>query len=236
MRKEKEQFEKIYEGNQKQYLIDNLISDTNYEIRICSLFNIIRCNQSEIKKVKTEEFSKILKESNRQNEFIKKLLEWTGWQKIRINIQRNKSGMNNKAFYDKCSNKGPTITLIKNDKDNIFGGYASISWKLGKDDKDYSAPDSYLFTLTNIYNIEPTKFPSKKDQHEIRCYVYRGPVFGNGTDLGMKADFLRSGFWSNFHYTFSDILGKGRTIFTSDPNNSGQDCEIKEIEVLQLIK
>ena len=88
MRKEKEQFEKIYEGNQKQYLIDNLISDTNYEIRICSISDNKEGAWSEIKKVKIlkEIQSNILKESNRQNEFIKKLLEWTGCQKIRINI------------------------------------------------------------------------------------------------------------------------------------------------------
>ena len=61
--------------------------------------------------------------------------------------------MNSKVFYNKCSNIGPTITLIKNDKDNIFGGYASISWKLENENKTYNAPDSFLFTLTNIYNI-----------------------------------------------------------------------------------
>ena len=127
------------------------------------------------------------------------------------------------------------VTLIKNIKNNNFGGYASISWVLGDNDKYYSAPDSFIFTLTNIYNIEPTKFPSKNDQHEIRCYSHCGPLFGSGTDLGAEYS-SNSGFWSYFPCTFIDTLGKGRTIFTGDRNISGQDYKMKEIEVFKLIK
>ena len=144
--------------------------------------------------------------------------------------------MNNKSFYNKCSNKGPTITLIKNEKDNIFGGYASIPWILGNNDKDYSAPDSFIFTLTNMFNIGPTKFPSKNDGREIRCYLNYGPLFGTGTDLGLYANFSQNGGWTNQLETFPDILGKGRSIFTGDSNNSNQNFKIKEVEVFQLLK
>ena len=49
-------FNKIYEGNEMNYLINNLESNTNYEIRICSIYNDINSIYSEIKKVKTNEF------------------------------------------------------------------------------------------------------------------------------------------------------------------------------------
>jgi len=45
-------FIKIYEGNEMNYLINNLASNTNYEIRICSIYNNINSIFSEIKKVK----------------------------------------------------------------------------------------------------------------------------------------------------------------------------------------
>ena len=35
-------------------------------------------------------------------------------------------GGDNINFHKKCDNQGPTIILCKNDKGNIFGGYASI--------------------------------------------------------------------------------------------------------------
>jgi len=44
-------FNKIYEGNEMNYLINNLDSNTNYEIRICSFYNDINSIWSEIKKV-----------------------------------------------------------------------------------------------------------------------------------------------------------------------------------------
>ena len=35
IRKENENYQKVYEGNKNQYLINNLTSGTNYDIRIC---------------------------------------------------------------------------------------------------------------------------------------------------------------------------------------------------------
>ena len=32
------------------------------------------------------------------------------------------------SFHNKCDNQGPTLILGKNEKGNIFGGFASISW------------------------------------------------------------------------------------------------------------
>jgi len=46
-------FIKIYEGNEMNYLINNLDSNTYYEIRLCSVYNDISSIWSEIKKVKT---------------------------------------------------------------------------------------------------------------------------------------------------------------------------------------
>ena len=118
-----------------------------------------------------------------------------------------RDGSSSNDFHNKCDNKGESIILIKNDKDNIFGGYTSYPW--GKDGNYHSAPDSFLFTLTNIYNINPTKFPSKNDQKEVYHYTNRGPGFGYGRDLGIYNDFLNNGGWSNFPNTFEDISGKG---------------------------
>ena len=165
MKKENEEFEKIYEGNNNNYSINNLSNNTNYEFRICSLLDNTMGEWSEIKKFKIIDFncdSIILIESNRKNEFLKKIYEWSGYNKMELLFRGTRDGMTNKIFHNKCDNKGQTITLIKNEKGNIFGGYSSISWT--SDGNFHSAPDSFLFTLTNNYNIEPTKFVSKIDQ------------------------------------------------------------------------
>ena len=71
-----------------------------------------------------------------------------------------RDGMSSKTFHNNCDNKGPTISLFKNEKGYIFGGYISNDWKGDQCGGWTSAGDSFIFTLTNMYNISPTKFPT----------------------------------------------------------------------------
>ena len=52
MRKENKNFENTYEIKDNVCLIKNLSPNTNYEIRICSVYNNMIVQWSEIKKVK----------------------------------------------------------------------------------------------------------------------------------------------------------------------------------------
>ena len=235
MRKENEEFKKIYEGNNNNYLINNLMNDTNYEFIIYSFYNNLIESKSEIYKIKTLIDSNILKECKRENEFISKLYEWVGCKRMELIFRGTRDGMTSSVFHNKCDNKGETITLINNEKENIFGGYASISWT-NDDNFYYIAPESFLFTLSNIYNTEPTKFPNKNDQKEVYHYSGYGPVFGGGLDLCVNGDILNSGGWSNFPHTYQDVLGKGKSIFTGDSNNNSFSFKIKEIEVFKIFK
>ena len=136
-------------------------------------------------------------------------------------------------FHDKCDNKGPTIVLCQHEKGYIFGGYASISWT-GQGDY-HSAPNSFLFTLTNIHGIEPTKFQLKNnnDGNSVAHNSSYGAIFGAGHDLYIRNDFINNKINSNFPYTYQDNLGKGKSIFTGDSNNP--NFNVKEIEVFKLI-
>ena len=142
-----------------------------------------------------------------------------------------KDGMSNDVFHNKCNNKGPTITLIKNDKGYIFGGYASIDWQGPSSGTYRSAPDSFIFTLTNMYEIAPTKFPNSDTNKSIYDYNGYGPCFGNECDIWI--DFPNN-FGSIFPYSYKDVLGKGKSIFTGDDDS--YYFSLKEIEVFKLIK
>jgi len=213
------------------YLINNLNSNTNYEIRICSVYNDINSIYSEIKKVKTNEFdSLILGESKRYDEFIRKIYEWSGYNKMKLLYRGTRDGMEGKYFHNKCDNQGPTISLFKNDKGNIFGGYASTDWTSNNSYK--SAPDSFIFTLTNIHGTEPTKFPNSDSRYSIYDDSTCGPTFGGGHDIHTN----KEGSYANFPNDYKDILGKGKSIFTGDLNNSNMYFNLKEIEVFKIIK
>ena len=65
-----EKFNKVYEANNSYCTINNLISYSNYEFRIRSIYEGKNSIWSEIKKIKTHLNSNILKDISKQNEYI----------------------------------------------------------------------------------------------------------------------------------------------------------------------
>ena len=238
MRKENKKFINVYEGNNNNCKIENLKKNTNYEFRICSLYNNdLISSWTEIKKIKTNEFkcdSIILLESKREKEFMLKLYEWSGYNKMELIYRGTRDGVYSNNFHTKCDNQGPTITLCKHEKGYIFGGYSSISWT-GQGGY-HQAPNSFLFTLTNIHGTEPTKFILKNNNDT--CSVYHGSnygaIFGGGHDLYIRSDYINNNTNCNFPSSYQDSLGKGRSIFTGD--NKVYEFKIKEVEVFKLFK
>jgi len=131
-------------------------------------------------------------------------------------------------FHNKCNNQGQTISWSKNEKRYIFGGYASIDWTSSGDHK--SAPDCFIFSLTNIHGTEPTKFPNSDSNHNIYNNSIYGPNFDGGHDIyTLNSSNNYSG--SVFPHSYQDILSKGRSIFTGDLNNRNTSFNLKEIEI-----
>ena len=122
------------------------------------------------------------------------------------------------------------LSLFKNEKGNIFGGYASVDWTSYGNWK--SAPDSFIFTLTNIHGTEPTKFPNSNSTYSILDRSDFGPRFGSDIYVLYSSNPTYAGFPSYYQ----DILGKGRSIFTGDLNNNNYYFNLKEIEVFKIFK
>ena len=200
----------------------------NYQKESKSL-NFEEYNLNNTMKLNTD--SKILSESNRKDEFINLIYEWIGHKNMTLLYRGSKDGMTSKDFHEKCDNQGKTITLYRNIKGNIFGGFASIPWSAEGGWK--SAPESFVFTLTNEFNIIPTKLLSKHDQKE-REEVYHnknyGPTFGN--DFGLYENFTKKG-WAYKFKTYEDIDGKSRSLITGENENNDQ-LFINEIEVFKV--
>lgn len=82
------------------------------------------------------------------------------------------------AFYSRCDNKGPTLTIIKS-KGYLFGGYNPQSWDSPEIHSPSFHPSSFIFTLTNPHGIPPTKYGLKKASTvSIWRHLLYGIVFG----------------------------------------------------------
>ena len=228
-----DKFELKYEGKETTCLINNLDINVSYEVRIGIIYDNIPSNYYEIKKVETKQLnSAILNESNKSKEFLDKIQEWTKFKKLELIYRGTRDGMNSYSFHNKCDNKGPTICLYKNESNHIFGAYASISWTKAGDWK--TATESFLFTLTNVYNIEPNKFAhSEKDKvYSVYHNNEFGPSFGAGRDISIANDFTKGDSYANFPSTYIDNIGKGNSIFSS--NLKWNKFKLKEVEVFKI--
>ena len=222
-----EKFNQVYfDYSNTNCLISNLKPDTKYEIKICCIYNNIEGKWSEIQNIKTELIdSIILKESKKGKELLEKIYEWSGYKKMELLYRGTRDGKSCNDFHNKCDNKGPTICLYKSEKGYIFGGYSPISWTSSGNWKELN--DSFIFTLTNIYD-KSTKFPHIEGNDSVYHYSSHGPTFN---DFYIKDNFK---YELNFPRCYKDVLGKGKSIFTGDNNDSS--LNIKEIEVFKLSK
>ena len=237
IRKDKEKFEQVYEGNEPNFKIENLVKNTKYEFRICSFYNDLIGAWTKTKEFKTSNFdceSYILLESKRETEFLEKIIEWTGYKKMNLIYRASRDGFLSKNFHEKCDHKGPTVVLYKSDKGYIFGGYASIPWT--SEGNYHKAPDCFIFTLTNVHNSPPTKFPTNNSDQGIYHNSSKGPTFGEGCDINIPSDFLNNDSSTDFPCRYKDSLGKGKSVFTGDSSNSKSTYRIKELEIFFLLK
>ena len=238
IRKNKEKFIQVYDGNETNFKINDLLKNTEYELKICSYHNNLIGNWSEIKKFKTLESicdSQILKETKREKEFVNKIYEWTNYNRMELIYRGSRDGMTSNNFHNKCDNKNPTIVLYKNTKDSVFGGYTSLAWA---NSGDYRPdPQAFIFTLINIHNSGPTKFNVKNEKEGVYHNSSFGPTFGACCDISINiSDFLNSDASTDFPCRYVDSLGKGKSIFTGDYDNNNSKFRLKEIEVFQLFK
>ena len=232
--KENEKFHSVHEGSNTNCLINNLEKNTNYEIRIATIYKGGKSNWSEIKKVKTKIIdSKILNETERGDEFLEKLYEWSGYKNMELLYRGTRDGTASNIFHNKCDNQGPTICLYKNEKGNIFGGYTSLSWSSPSSGQYKSANDSFIFTLTNIYGTNPTKYPNTNSSYSVRHDRSYGPVFGSGYDLKICGDYLNEKeSYASIGNAYKDVLGTGNSIFSGD--NKTNNFKLKELEIFKV--
>ena len=172
-------------------------------------------------------------ESKNEKRYLETIKNWCGYKKLELLYRSSRDGSTSKAFHDKCDNKGPTITLYRNDKGYIFGGYSPISWTNKGDYK--KEKNCFIFTLYNIHNTEPYKFPTKNENEGVYHNETVGPSFGSCCDIYISEDFKKSNCSTDFPCRYVDNLGKGKSIFTGDNNNGNNYIKIDEIEVFKLL-
>ncbi|XP_063427095.1 interferon-induced protein 44-like [Mytilus trossulus] len=105
------------------------------------------------------------------------LAKWIGGRKkFTLLYKASRDGCSETAFHNNCNNKGPTVTVLYNTDNFMYGGYTSASWKsIGNYQNDGSA---FLFRLYHNGNWKPVRLPVMNAQHAIYDVSSNGPIFG----------------------------------------------------------
>jgi hypothetical protein len=161
----------------------------------------------------------------------------------------SRDGFRARDFHSRCDGHAPTLTLIRDTKRNIFGGFTPVEWEPrhwngkyvhGSDNRYKADPSlkSFLFTLKNPHNLPARKFAlrAEKKDRAIFCDSSEGPVFGG--DICEHADLAVSDR-CNFNTDNASCLGiayandtglDGKTVLTGLTHFT-----VDEVEVFSII-
>ena len=116
-------------------------------------------------------------------------------------------------FQEKCKNKGATITIIHNDRDYIFGGYASKSWPLANGVKVID-PNAFLYVVRPYVKLFELAEGYKDGHKAYWCYDDYGPIFGGGTDIYVASKAVGGGATpATYQYKRAELCGDSRGDF-----------------------
>ena len=83
------------------------------------------------------------------------------------------------AFHRLCDGKSDTISVIKDTKGNVFGGFADKAWSMQS--QWVKSEKSFLFSLKSSLGNEVVKFPVNAGNPHSLCHQPNYMcAFGNG--------------------------------------------------------
>ena len=141
---------------------------------------------------------------------------------FRLLWRGSRDGFEPDHFHTLCNDQGPTLTIVQNVADRVFGGYTSCSWK--SDDKHIPDPTAFLYSLST-----KVKYPVKDTSGSICGAILNGPAFRHkdgSSDLLIEKG--KRGLSNSGGQTYG---------LPSDETLAGSyTFEVKEIEVYAVIK
>jgi len=95
----------------------------------------------------------------------------------KLQYRATRDGFIGQNFHSKCDGIANTLTIIKSEHGNIFGGFTEKAWKSSSTGGCVADPNAFVFSLVNKEN-KPFKAVCTNSKEAICCYSYFGPTFG----------------------------------------------------------
>ena len=162
----------------------------------------------------------------------------TNKKAIRLLYRATRDGFTQSAFHSKCDGKANTVTIVKNNLNYVFGGYASKAW----DSKGAYIEDGNAFIFSLRRNGTSTNEKYKVTNRHTAYFGHSSSNshlfgFGGAHDIAVKNNSnTETGSYTHFGYSYQ--LPEGYTFESESAKNylSGNYNQwlTTEIEVFQL--
>ena len=161
--------------------------------------------------------SNILNDAQKKNK-IKEFISPNQKIKAELKYRLTRDGNSFDTFHKLCDNISPNLLLIKDNKNNIFGGFTKVTWE--KKDLTKNDPESFLFSL----NKNKKYYQKHKEYKTIYCYSASGPWFSGG-DIGFNSN------------NMSQCISRGTGEYLDESlstNQPGSYFDVHEVEFYKI--
>ena len=146
---------------------------------------------------------------------------------LKLIFKMTEHGTNGKSFHNYCDNKGPTLTLIKTNKNKIFGGFTPLNWENDGKTKFDKSNQTFIFSL----NLNKKFDMISTNKRAIQGFeIDYGPNFGD-YDFGLATNLKEGQTYAN---SSCNYLSNKKLELTGNIGNN-ENFQTEEVEVYQVI-
>ena len=173
-------------------------------------------------------FDSIIIKNNdeKKNSIIKWIEEKTKKNVLNLELiyKMTKDGNKGEDFHRCCDNKGATLTLIKTNKNYIFGGFTPLIWDKTSSQKKDLSNQTFIFSLDLMKKYDMINYHKKA----IIC-ENNGPIFGDW-DFGLNYNMKNGETYAN---SFCNFLSNNNLELTMEKGESKEfiteECEVYKV-------
>ncbi|XP_065936886.1 interferon-induced protein 44-like [Magallana gigas] len=159
----------------------------------------------------------------------------------------SRDGVPPQRFHELCDNKGPTVTILYNTDNNVYGGYLSDSWgntyvpdNWGSTGSWCTDQRAFLFKLYSAGNWKPKKFPYICGETHYQasicgpCFFSLRTFYSNKEDKISRKNYYQLSTDSFFDGKRFDMKGETAQSVANGHNNV-TDLEVYLVKDKELI-
>jgi hypothetical protein len=112
-------------------------------------------------------------------------------QELKLVYRATRDGFNSDEFHNRCDGIANTLSVIKSEHGNVFGGFTEKEWRSDNNNNNNEwteDPNAFIISLVNKENEAFKAKNFNNGQNAISCSSSRGPTFGAGVDFYIATD------------------------------------------------